>query len=704
MTLNLPCESLTITAQEGTGSALISSVKKIVARYEPHVEVRAQDPGKGPSAKEADEQEEGPSFFHSLRWMKVRIILGLLLFFASFGAGKMPALSHGLLLLAYVLAGYDVVARALRNLLRLELFDENFLMTLATVGAVALGEYREAAGVMLFYMIGEFFQRLAVERSRKNIQTLLDIRPEFARVEREGAERTVAPQEVRVGEVIKVRPGERIPLDGVVLSGTSEIDTRALTGESLPRTAAPDTEVLSGSVNILSALRIRVKEPYETSTVARILELLEHSAAKKGKTEQFITKFARVYTPVVVALSLVVALVVPLLLGQSFGPWVRKALVFLVISCPCALVLSIPLGFFGGIGLASRHGILVKGSNYLEQLRHIKTLVLDKTGTLTYGVFAVSSVHPAPDLTASELLTLAASLEADSPHPIAKSIVAACPKAAQTSVLSTQELPGKGMKGLGPDGTVLYLGNLRLMKELGLSLAPLESTGVFLAEQKGETTRLLGWILVEDRLKENAQATLKQLRRLGVEEIYLYSGDGEAMVQKAAYAVGVDGYASELLPQDKVARIEELAADPTRGPIAFVGDGLNDTPVLARADVGISMGSMGSSAAIEASDVVLMDDSLENLPRAMRLSQMTHRIVLQNIFMSLSVKAVVMAGALFYQENIWLAIFADVGVALLAVLNSARLVRMKLPKGTLGAQKLSVSGQEPALADSREVA
>ena len=677
--ITLPTETLKITAEPSRRTAVLELSRQIVMRHEPHVGFhpvegrnRAVDAGHG----HGDDETKGPFGLDYLRWTRIRIAASVLLFVLGF---LLPAPFDRLLLIpAYILSGHEIILTAFRNIVRGQVFDENFLMTLATFGAFAIGEFHEAVGVMLFYMIGEYFQDLAVHRSRSSIRDLLDIRPEYAVVERGGKPVKVDPYDVLPGETIIVRQGERVPLDGIVLSGYSQLDTRALTGESLPRDITEGDEILSGSVNLTSAVTVRVISPYSESTVSRIMDLVETSASQKGKTEKFITKFARVYTPVVVVLAIVIAFLVPIALGQEFTPWIRKGLVFLVISCPCALVISIPMGFFGGIGLASRNGILVKGSNFLEELKNIRTVVLDKTGTVTEGSFRVTRIDPAGGIDQDELLELAALAEVDSPHPIARSIIEKLGRELDRShLVSSEELRGLGIRAVLRDGTRILAGNARLMRELSITVEPPEGTMVFVALEKEGRTQYLGSITIEDKIKEDSLEAIRQMKQMGVGRIVMLSGDHRSIVEKVAHAAGISEYEAELLPQDKVRRVHELSSDHTKGELtAFAGDGLNDTPVLKLADIGISMGSIGSSAAIEASDVVLMDDALTKIPLAMNISRMTSRIVWQNIVLALGIKGIVMLQSIFFTENIWAAIVADVGVALLAVLNSSRLARM----------------------------
>lgn len=585
-----------------------------------------------------------------------------------------------LYLVPYLLIGYDVLRKAVLGILHGEVFDENFLMAVATVGAVALGDYAEGVAVMLFYQIGELFQSYAVGKSRRSISDLMDIRPDSANLEgSDGALSVVDPDEVPVGAVIVVRPGERVPLDGTVLAGSSALNTSALTGESVPRTVAVGDEVISGCVNGEGLLRVRVSKPYGESTVAKILDLVENSSLKKAKAENFITKFARYYTPAVCLGALALAVVPPLVLGGGWTTWVMRALTFLVISCPCALVISIPLSFFGGIGGASRCGILVKGGNYLEALARTGTVVFDKTGTLTKGVFAVTRVRPAPGHTEAALLELAALAESYSSHPISKSLRDACKNVCPNGLdtrraADAREIAGQGVCTL-VDGAPLYAGNARLMESQAITYVPDDGVGtvVYLARD-GE---FLGSILISDEVKPNAQAAIAGLRAQGVRTIML-TGDAEAVAKQVSGTLGLDEYHAGLLPADKVERVEALLAAKTPGSnLAFAGDGINDAPTLMRADVGIAMGALGSDAAIEAADVVLMDDDPAKISLAMRLARKCMRIVYENIVFALGVKAACLVLGALGIANMWWAVFADVGVMVLAVLNAMRMLAVK---------------------------
>ncbi len=588
-------------------------------------------------------------------------------------------------LVPYLVIGRGVAWKAIRNILRGNVFDENFLMTLATVGAFCTGEYPEAVFVMLFYRVGELFEELAVGKSRRSIASLMEIRPDIAHVERDGSVRAVDPAEVSVGEIIVLRPGDRVPLDGEIVEGTTSFDTAALTGESLPRDAAAGDAVISGCVNLSGLARVRVTRPFAESTVSRILELVENAGAHKSKSEHFITRFARIYTPAVVVAAAALAVIPPLFLGAGDGgvwkDWILRAMSFLVISCPCALVISVPLSFFGGIGGASRRGILVKGSGYLEALAGCDTVVFDKTGTLSEGRFAVQSVVPAGGFSSYEVLAAAAAAEGYSTHPIARALAEAAPAGADApdrtaDPATVEELAGHGVRARVA-GRSVAVGNRRLMAIEGAALPEeAEETAAGTVIHVAVDGVYAGRITVADALKPDAAAAIDALRRAGVRRAVMLTGDGEAAAASVAEALALDGYHAGLLPADKVERVEVLLRDTARGKkLAFVGDGINDAPVLARADVGIAMGALGSDAAIEAADVVLMDDRLSGLPTAIRIARKTLSIVRQNIVFALAVKlAVLILGALGL-ASLWLAVFADVGVAVLAILNAMRAMR-----------------------------
>ena len=580
----------------------------------------------------------------------------------------------GAFLIPYLIAGYDVIARAVKNIFHGKVFDECFLMTIATVGAFAIGEYPEAVAVMLLYQIGEFFQDLAVDRARDSVAELMDIRPEFADVLRDGKIIRVLPAEVAVGEIIVVRPGERFPLDGVIVSGTTTVDTSALTGESAPRTAAENDPVYSGSVNLTGAVEVRVTEVYCNSTVQRILDMVENSAEKKASSEAFITKFARIYTPAVVA-GAVLLFVIGGLVTSEWTSWLRRALIFLVISCPCALVISVPLSFFGGIGGASRRGILIKGSEYLERLAALSVVVFDKTGTLTRGRFTVTAVHP-ETVTEDELLDVAAAAESFSSHPIAESIVNAHKGHIDRSRISdVEEIAGYGVSAV-IDGKKVWVGNGKMMESAGADYHDCTQTGTIIhVAYQGE---YLGHIVVDDQLKPDSADTVSSLRRMGVSKIIMLTGDLEKVGRAVSEKVGTDEAICELLPDGKVAEIERLLEEKDKkGWLTFVGDGINDAPALTRSDVGVAMGALGSDAAIEAADVVLMDDSPSKLTEAVGIARRTMSIVRCNIVFAIAAKlAVLVLGALGI-AGMWPAVFADVGVALICVLNALRALRVR---------------------------
>ncbi|MDL2252605.1 cadmium-translocating P-type ATPase [Ruminococcaceae bacterium OttesenSCG-928-I18] len=574
-------------------------------------------------------------------------------------------------LAVYLFIGGDILWRAVRNILRGQVFDENFLMSVATVGAFALGDYKEGIAVMLFYQVGEWFQSYAVGRSRRSIAALMDIRPDHANLLLEdGSLSQLAPEEVDSGSRIVIKPGERVPLDGIVEEGSSSLDTSALTGESLPRETEKGGEVISGSINLTGLLTVRVTKTYGQSTVARILELVESSGQRKSKAENFITKFARYYTPAVCLAALVLALLPPLLLGQSFGVWVYRALTFLVISCPCALVISIPMSIFGGIGGASKAGVLIKGGNYLEALAKADTLVFDKTGTLTEGKFVVTQQKPV-GVSADELLQWAAYAEQYSNHPIAQSVREAYGKTVQTQrITSAEELAGFGVRAV-VDGAEVLVGNAKLMAEYEIDMGEAARQGGTVIHVAREG-RYVGSLLAEDLPKPDAIEAVADLRRLGVKQMVMLTGDSAEAGQKVAEGLGLDGAYTGLLPQDKVEKVEQMLEGERTGTLAFVGDGVNDAPVLARADVGIAMGGLGSDAAIEAADIVIMTDEPAKIPTAIRISRKTVSIVRQNIVFALGVKGIVLIlGALGF-ASMWAAVFADVGVAFLAILNAMR--------------------------------
>ena len=610
--------------------------------------------------------------------MLVRIVVSAVLLIAAALVPYQGLWRFALFLPAYFVIGWDVLWRAVRNIAHGQVFDENFLMALATVGAFCTGffgqgEYPEAVFVMLFYQVGELFQSYAVGKSRKSIASLMDIRPDYANVERDGKLLQVDPEEVAVGDTITVKAGEKIPLDGLVLEGQSLVDTAALTGESVPRQVRPGDSVISGCVNQNGLLRVQVTKAFGESTVQKILDLVENASSKKAKAENFITKFARYYTPVVVFCALALAVVPPLFVGNWTG-WVQKALIFLVVSCPCALVISVPLSFFGGIGGASRQGILVKGGNYLEVLADTELVVFDKTGTLTKGVFQVTAIHP-EGVSQQELLELAALAESYSDHPISRSLKEAWGKALDTArVGQVEELSGRGVRAQ-VDGKEVWAGNGKLMEEIGLAYRPSGQVGTVV--HVAAEGRYLGYILIADEVKPDAKEAIAALKAQGVKKTVLLTGDAKDVGEAVAQELGLDEAYTQLLPGDKVERVEALLQETSpKGKLAFVGDGINDAPVLSRADIGIAMGALGSDAAIEAADLVLMDDKPSKIAKAMEISKRTLRIVRQNIVFALAVKLLVLMLTPFGLANLWEAVFADVGVMVLAILNASRALQV----------------------------
>lgn len=590
-----------------------------------------------------------------------------------------------LFLIPYLIAGYDVLLKAARNIGNGQVFDENFLMTIATLGAFALVLFpdsqphmAEGAAVMLFYQVGELFQGYAVGKSRQSIADMMDIAPDFANVMRDGKLVQVDPYEIGVGDEIVVKPGERVPLDGTIAEGSTQLDTAALTGESVPRHVEEGAEVISGCVNMTGKITVKVSKPFEQSTVSRILELVESASEKKAQTENFITRFARYYTPIVTIGALVLAVLPPLLFGQSWSDWIERGLTFLVVSCPCALVISVPLSFFGGIGGASRLGILVKGGNYLEALSHTETVVFDKTGTLTNGSFNVVAVHPdaAAEVNPDLILSIAAHAEAYSDHPIAVSVKEAFTgEIDQSRIADVREEGGHGVRAV-VDERVVLVGNDKLMREEGIAYHDCELTGTIL--HVSIDGKYAGHIIIADVVKEDAAECIKRLHAAGVRKTVMLTGDRAEVAKAVAEKLGLDEYHGKLLPEDKVNQVERLLGETSeKGKLAFVGDGINDAPVLTRADIGIAMGAMGSDAAIEAADIVLMDDKPSKIASAIRIARKTMRIVWQNIVFALGVKFAVLVLAAVGLATMWLAVFADVGVAILAILNAMRCMRVK---------------------------
>lgn len=593
--------------------------------------------------------------------------------FSLFASPVLAKLELPLALLAYAVIGLDVLWDAVQNILRGQVFDENFLMAIATVGAFFLGEYAEGVAVMLFYQVGELFQSYAVSKSRRSIAEAMDIRPDYANVLRDGVTTQVDPEEVAVGELIVVKPGERIPLDGVVTNGHSSLDTSALTGEAAPKDVAPGDSIISGCINQSGVLTIEVLREFSQSTVAKVLELVETASDKKSRSERFITRFARYYTPSVVSAAFLLAVLPPLLAGQPWTLWIERALTFLVISCPCALVISVPLSFFGGIGGASNIGVLVKGSNYLEQLAQAEQVVFDKTGTLTKGSFTVTEIH-ATEGDKERLLTLAAHAESGSNHPIAASILSAYGQLVDSARIGgIEELPGFGIRA-EIDGHTVLAGNAKLMAQQNIAFTPVQTTGTAVYVAVDGT--YAGHILLVDLPKKDAKQAISDLKSTGIRQTVMLTGDSRAVGEQVAAELGLDRVCTELLPADKVDWVEKLMAE-NKGVLAFVGDGINDAPVLARADVGIAMGGLGSDAAIEAADVVIMTDEPSKIAAAIKISRKTLRIVKQNIVFALGVKGVVLLLGAIGMANMWGAVFADVGVSVLAILNAMRTLNVK---------------------------
>ncbi len=585
-------------------------------------------------------------------------------------------INNTIYILSYMIVGLDIVKKAIRNIIRGKVFDENFLMTVATIGAFGIGELPEAVAVMLFYQVGELFQSYAVDKSRKSISSLMDIRPDYANIEREGKAQKVDPDEVEIGEVIVVKPGEKVPLDGYVTEGKSSLDTKALTGESIPREVTEGKEVLSGCINLNSVIKIKVTKEYGASTVSKILDLVENASSKKSKSENFITKFARYYTPIVVLIAVILAIVPPLIIADAtFSDWLYRALSFLVVSCPCALVISIPLSFFGGIGGASKMGILIKGSNYLEQLSKTEIMVFDKTGTLTKGVFEVQKVK-AIDIKEEELLKMTAYAENYSNHPIALSVKKAYGKEIDESkIIKTEELSGLGIYATIGEQEVL-VGNEKLMKEKQINFDRCEEIGTIL--YVAINSQYVGYIVIADKIKEDAKKMIQELKKNHIKQTIMLTGDKRNVGEKVAKELEIDKVYTELLPDGKVEKVETLQKEKSdKGKLAFVGDGINDAPVLAISDIGIAMGGLGADSAIEAADIVLMTDEPLKIVNAIHLSKRTMRIVKENIVFAILVKVLVLILSAFGLSTMWEAVFADVGVSVIAIINALRVLKVK---------------------------
>lgn len=639
----------------------INEIKKIVESLEPHVKVEKKVSGKTNVQRAKFE-------------VKPTLIIGTILYLIAVIGDFKGALALILFVASYLLIGGKVVLTAIKNIARGQLFDENFLMTVATIGAFSISEYPEAVAVMLFYEIGETIQGYAVNKSRSSISSLMDIRADYANIIIDGKEKKVSPETVKVEDVILVKPGEKVPLDGVVIEGESFIDTSALTGESVPRKIVPNDEILSGGINTSGLLKVKVTKKFGESTVSRILEMVENAASKKADTEKFITKFAKVYTPIVVVLAILIAVIPSIFIKDAlFSTWLYRALVFLVVSCPCALVVSVPLGFFAGIGGASKKGVLVKGSNYLELLKDLETVVFDKTGTLTEGVFSVTEINT-NGIDKEKLIEVAAMAESFSNHPIAISIIKEYGKEIDKEVIKEyKEISGRGIKAVINNEEVL-VGNSKLMNEFNILYNEVDSIGtVVYCAINGE---FKGSIVISDKIKENAVEALINLKKAGVKKTVMLTGDNKKTAYKVGEKINIDEVHSELLPLDKVKEVEEIMKRSNKnGKLAFVGDGVNDAPVLARADIGIAMGGIGSDAAIEAADIVLMKDDINALVDAINVSKKTNKILWQNIVFALGIKILVMVLGTFGIANMWTAVFADVGVTIIAIINSTRCFR-----------------------------
>ena len=654
---------------------MLDTVTTIVHSHEPDVEVsEKQLEATAPVKKD----EKAAVYNDEDKKRTIRLAVGAVVYAIGMALtvfAKLPTLAElAFLIVAYVILGWDVVWQAVKNITRGQVFDEHFLMSVSTIGAFAIGEYPEAVAVMLFYQVGEFFQSLAVKRSRKSISDLMDIRPDSATVKRNGVLQVVSPESVAVGEIIVVKPGEKIPLDGIVVDGESMLDTKALTGESVPRSIRKGDEALSGCINQSGLLTLKVTKSFGESTVSKITDLVENASARKAPTENFITTFARYYTPVVVGMAAVLAIIPPLVLGGGWSEWLRRGFVFLIVSCPCALVISIPLTFFGGIGAASKRGVLVKGSNYLEALNKVSVVVFDKTGTLTKGVFEVANIIPAAGYQKEQVLEYAAQAESYSNHPIAKSILATYGKPIDQKQFSGfEEISGHGISVM-VQGKKVLAGNSKLMESEKIAYAACDAAGtkVYVAADGS----YVGCILIADEVKPDSKCAIAELKKIGVEKTVMLTGDDERIGKSVADELGLDAYYAQLLPDQKVEKLEMLDKQKRQGSkLAFVGDGINDAPVLARADVGIAMGGLGSDAAIEAADVVLMTDEPSKLVEAIDVAKATKRIVMQNIVIALGIKSVFLVLGALGMAGMWEAVFGDVGVTIIAVLNAMRILK-----------------------------
>ena len=608
-----------------------------------------------------------------------KIIISLILFLIAMIINfDNELINKGIFIIAYIIVGLEIVRKALRNIFRGKVFDENFLMTVATVGAFGIGEFPEAVAVMLFYQVGELFQSYAVDKSRKSIASLMDIRPDYANIEKDGKVLKVDPDDVKIGDIIIIKPGEKIPLDGTVIEGNTSLDTKALTGESLPREASPGDEILSGSINISGLIKVKVSKEYGESTVSKILDLVENASSKKSKSENFITKFAQYYTPIVVIIAVLLVVVPVIFFGGEFSDWIYRALSFLVVSCPCALVISIPLSFFGGIGGASKMGILIKGSNYLEAIANTEIIVFDKTGTLTEGIFEVQKVN-AKDIDENDLIETAAYAECYSNHPISLSIKRAYGKQIDKSkIKSTEELSGRGIVAI-INGKNVLVGNEKLLNENNIEFEKNNDIGTILYVAIDK--KYVGNIVIADKIKEDAKDSIMSLKKSNIKQAVMLTGDRKAVGENVAGILGIDKVYTELLPDGKVEKVEELLKEKSeKGKLAFVGDGINDAPVLALADIGIAMGGLGADSAIEAADIVLMTDEPSKIVDTIKLSKKTMKIVKENIIFAISIKVLVLILSAIGISTMWEAVFADVGVSIIAILNALRVLNVKKMK------------------------
>ncbi|WP_400243312.1 heavy metal translocating P-type ATPase [Niallia sp. JL1B1071] len=687
--VNFATQTLSLQLNETERDSILAKAEKTITRLEPHVrmvekgnKITVSVPHNHAHAHHEEHDHETHSHTHehgaeNTKKLIGRLVAGTIVAVGGFFAPLTGVAEFSLFFLAYLIVGGDILYRAIKNILRGQVFDEHFLMAIATLGAFAIQEYPEGVAVMLFYQIGELFQGIAVNRSRKSITSLMDIRPDYANVKDGDQFKKISPEQVKIGDIIFVKPGEKIPLDGRVIEGSSSVDTSALTGESMPRDIKIGNEVLSGFINNNGVLTIEVTKDFGESTVTKILELVQNASSKKAPTENFITKFARYYTPVVVITAALLAILPPLIIsGATFSDWLYRALVFLVISCPCALVVSIPLGFFGGIGAASKKGILVKGSNYLEALNAVKYVVFDKTGTLTKGVFEVNSIHAAPGFSEEEVLEYAAYAEVHSNHPIADSIRKAFPgKILEERIKEYQEISGHGIS-VKLDGRNVLAGNKKLMVKENIEYVQNEEIGTVIYVAVNQ--EFIGSIVISDQIKDDAKKAIQLLKEQGIKKTVMLTGDAKKVGDKIGALLQLDEVHADLLPQHKVEEIEKL--DEQKQPkdkILFVGDGINDTPVLARADVGMAMGGLGADAAIEAADIVIMTDEPSKIATALSIAKRTRRIVWQNIIFALGIKAIFLLLGAFGIATMWEAVFSDVGVTVLAVLNAMRVLRVK---------------------------